>query len=90
MSGRRIVLTQSSLLGLLYRKRDGSEQFDKDLYDDLGHGGGGWDLCIDVEAPEEGLEGFEKVNKCIVARANIFDCLMDATCVIRILSSGAR
>ena len=70
---KRVGLTESSLFGLLYRKGDGRQQFDKDLYDNLGHRSGGWDLCIDIEAPEKGLEGLEKVNKCIIARANIFD-----------------
>ena len=69
-------LTQSSLFGLLYRKGDRREQFDQDLYDDLCHRCGVWDLNIDVEAPEERLERLEKVDKRIIVRVNIFDCLM--------------
>ena len=61
----------------MYRKGDGREQFDYDLYDDLGHRCGRWDLCIDVEAPEEGFESLEKIDKCIEVCANISDCLME-------------
>ena len=79
-------LTQSSLFGLLYRKGDRREQFNQDLYDDLCHRCGVWDLCIDVEAPEKRLERPEKVHKRVVARVNIPDCLMGATGVTRIFS----
>ena len=51
-----MMLTQSSLFCLLYRKGDGREQFGQDLYDDLGDRDRRWDPCIDVEAPEESFE----------------------------------
>ena len=76
-------LTQSSLFCLLYRKGYSRKQFGQDLHDDRGDRGGGWDLCIDVKAPEKEFESLEKVHKCIVARANILDCLMEATYVTR-------
>ena len=73
-------LTKSSLFGLMYRKRDGSQQFDEDLYDDLGHRRGRWDFCIDVEAPEEGFERLEKLYERVIVRAGrILDCLEEAT-----------
>jgi hypothetical protein len=71
----------------LYGKGDGREQLDKDLYDDLGHCRGGWDLRIDVEAPQEGFERLEKIDKCIGARANIFDRLKGFSNVTIIRSS---
>jgi hypothetical protein len=81
-----MMLTQSTLFCLLYGKGDRREQFDQDLYGDLGDRRGGWDLCIDVEAPQEGFKRLKKVHKCIVARANILDCLMEATAVTTIFS----
>ena len=36
-------------------------------------------IFVYVEAPEERLERLKKVNEGILARANIFDCLMEAT-----------
>ena len=72
-------LTKSSLLGLLYCKGDGREQFNQDLHDELGHRRGGWNLCKDVEAPEKGFERLKKFNERVVALANIFDCLMEVS-----------
>ena len=72
-------LTESSLLCLLYRKGDGRQQFDENLYDDLRHCRGRWHFCVNVEALEERFERLEKLDERVVARAsNILDCLMEA------------
>jgi len=75
---------------LFYRKRNGREQFNQDFYDDLRHRRGGWDLCIDIEAPKERFEGFEKIDQGIVTLADIFDRLVDATGVTKIWSIESK
>ena len=71
-------LTESSLLCLLYRKGDGRQQFDENLYDDLQHCRGRWHFCVNVEALEERFERLEKLDERVVARAsNILDCLKE-------------
>ena len=58
--------TESSLFSLLYRKGDGGQQFDKNLYDNLRHCRGRWHFCINVEALEEQIERLKKLDECVV------------------------
>ena len=57
---------------MLRRQSESRENLYQDLYDNVCHGFGERDLCINVEPAEKALDGLEQVDESVIACADIF------------------
>ena len=69
------ILTYSTLLDFLCCDPENRENLDHYLNDYVHHFRGRLRFCVDLETSEKHLNPFKDVDKCVLARSNIFSCL---------------